>query len=85
MTAVEEELRRQFVAAFEGADYPVETQMDLLPALPDGPGTRFEAGEISLTAMQLAMHLNGHQDFPYDTVEALVEDIMTGLRAEGIL
>lgn len=85
MTSVEDELRQQFVDAFEGADYPVSNQMDLVPALPDGPGTRFEAGDINLTAMELATKLGGHQSFPYDDVDSLVDDVMDGLRAEGIL
>ena len=85
MTSVEEELRDQFVAAFEGADYPVNNQMDLVPALPDGPATRFEAGEVNLTAMELATKLGGDQDFPYDDVDSLVDDIMEGLRSQGIL
>jgi len=40
------DLRQQFVDAFEGADFPVEGPMDLVPALPDGPGTTFESGRL---------------------------------------
>jgi hypothetical protein len=79
------ELREQFRAAFEGADFPVTDQMDLVPALPDGPGTRFEAGDVSFSAMELATNLDGHQEFPYDSVDALVDDVMTALEAEGLL
>lgn len=85
MTSVEDELREQFIAAFEGADYPVANQMDLVPALPDGPGTKFEAGDVTLTAMELATKLGGHQEFPYEDVESLVDDVITGLHEEGIL
>ncbi|WP_349815104.1 MTH865 family protein, partial [Escherichia coli] len=28
--------------------------MDLVPALPDGPSTKFEAGDVTMTAMELA-------------------------------
>jgi hypothetical protein len=79
------ELREQFRTAFEGADFPVSDPMDLVPALPDGPGTRFEAGGVSLSAMELAANLDGHQEFPYDTVDELVDDVMTALEAEGML
>ena len=79
------DLREQFRAAFEGADYPVSDQMDLVPALPDGPGTRFEAGDVSFSAMELAAKLGGHQEFPYDDVDALVDDVMAGLKAEGLV
>jgi hypothetical protein len=80
-----QELREQFTTAFEGADYPVDSQMDLVPTLPDGPGTRFEAGDVSITAMEMAAKLGGEQEFPYDDVESLVDDIMDGLENKGML
>ncbi|QLG26030.1 hypothetical protein HUG10_00040 [Halorarum halophilum] len=82
---VEAELRSQLTEAFEGADYPVSNQMDLVPALPNGPGTRFEAGDTSFTAMEMAAKLGSHQEFPYDDVDTLVDDVMTGLKAEGMI
>jgi hypothetical protein len=82
---VEAALRTQFTEAFQDADYPVDSQMDLVPALPDGPGTKFEAGEVTFTAMELAARLGGHQEFPYQNVDALVDDIVDGLRAEDML
>ena len=85
MSEVAAELREQFTRAFEGADYPVTDQMDLVPALPDGPGTRFEAGEFSMSAMELGMKLSDVQDFPYDDVESLVDDLMAGLEEKGYL
>lgn len=80
--SVEDNLREQFVDAFEGADYPVKNQMDLVPALPDGPSTKFEADDVSFTAMELASKLGNHANFPYDDVDSLVEDILEALRAE---
>lgn len=85
MSDVEAELREQFTEAFEGADYPITSQMDLVPALPRGPGTTFTAGDRTLSAMELASELNGHQDFPYETVEELVDDAIAGLKAEEII
>lgn len=85
MTDVEEDLREQFLEAFSGADYPVKNQMDLVPALPGGPGTKFSAGDVSFTAMELAAKLGGHQEFPYESAEDLVEDVMAGLKAEGMI
>lgn len=81
----ERELRAQLTEAFEGADFPVGSQMDLVPALPQGPSTRFEAGDVSFTAMELAAKLGGQQEFPYSDVESLVDDVMDGLEAEGML
>ena len=80
--SVEDDLREQFVDAFEGADYPVNNQMDLVPALPEGPSTKFEAGDVSFTAMELASKLGNHANFPYDDVDTLVEDILEALRDE---
>jgi hypothetical protein len=73
-----EELREQFVEAFEGADYPISSPMDLVPALPNGPSTKFESGEFSMTAMELNAKLGGG-DFPYETVDELVDDVMARL------
>ena len=85
MASVESELREQFTEAFAGADYPITGQMDLVPALPNGPGTTFTAGERTLTAMELASELSGHQDFPYENVESLVDDAIAGLKHEGVI
>ena len=85
MSDVRAELREQFVEAFGGADFPVDNQMDLVPALPNGPGTKFEAGDVSVTAMELAAKLGSEQEFPYDDVESLVDDILDGLEAKGMI
>lgn len=85
MSSAEEDLRQQLIAAFEGADYPVQNQMDLVPALPDGPATRFESGDVSVTAMELATKLGSYQNFPYDGPEALAADVIEGMRVEGML
>ena len=79
------DLREQLRTAFKGAEFPVDSQMDLVPALPDGPGTRFEAGDISFTAMELAAKLGGEQEFPYADVEELVDDVMEGLESQDML
>lgn len=79
----ESALRQQFLDAFENAEYPVNNPMELVPALPDGPGTRFESGEFSMTAMELSSTVSDAADFPYEDVESLVDDLMTGLREDG--
>jgi hypothetical protein len=77
------EVREQFVEAFEDADYPVNSPMDLVPALPQGPGTTFEVGDETITAMELNQEASGQGDYPYDSVDALVDDLMDGLEEEG--
>jgi hypothetical protein len=78
------ELREQFVEAFEGADYPISSPMDLVPALPDGPGTKFESGEFSMTAMELQTKLGGG-DFPYESVDEFVDDVMSQLDGKDLV
>ncbi|WP_254524345.1 MTH865 family protein [Natrinema caseinilyticum] len=82
--ADEAELRGQLTEAFEGADYPVSGPMELVPALPDGPSTEFESGDVSMTAMELNTKTSGG-DFPYDDVESLVDDLIDELKAQGEL
>lgn len=78
-------LRQQFIEAFEGADYPITSPMDLVPALPDGPATQFESGDFSMSAMELNTKAGGNQEFPYETVDELVDDVMDGLDDEGYI
>jgi hypothetical protein len=79
-----EDLRQQFVEAFEGANYPINSPMDLVPALPDGPGTKFESEEFSMTAMELNTKLSG-AEFPYEDVDSFVDDVMDGLEDQDLL
>lgn len=78
------DLREQFIDAFKGADYPITNPMDLVPALPDGPGTRFESGDFAMTAMELNTKLSGGE-FPYDDVESFVDDVMDELEEQGYI
>jgi hypothetical protein len=81
----ERQLREQLLAAFGNADFPVEDQMGLVPALPDGPLTSFEAGDRSFTAMELAAEIGDYQSFPYEDAESLVNDVIDAMRTEGML
>ncbi|MDQ2052079.1 MTH865 family protein [Natronolimnohabitans sp. A-GB9] len=82
--ADEDEIREQMIDAFEGADYPISSPMDLVPALPDGPGTKFESGDFSMTAMELNTKTSSG-DFPYDDPETFVDDIIEDLKEQGEL
>jgi hypothetical protein len=75
-------LREQFVEAFEGADYPVSSPMELVPALPNGPATSFEAGDFSMSAMELQSNLGDAADFPYESVDDFVDDVMEALESQ---
>ena len=82
---VEQELRAQLLEVFSNADYPVTGQMELVPVLPDGPATTFEVGDRTVSAMSMAAKLADHQDFPYETVESLVDDVVAAMRDEGMV
>ncbi|WP_336003133.1 MTH865 family protein [Halorientalis halophila] len=79
-----DELRQQMIDAFGGAEYPISSPMDLVPALPDGPSTTFESGNFSMTAMELNTKLSGG-DFPYDSAEGFVDDIVDELEAQDLV
>jgi hypothetical protein len=85
MGDTEAELREQLTEAFEGANYPVNNPMELVPALPNGPATRFESGDVSFTAMELATKLGDVQEFPYDSAGELVDDVIEGLKEKDML
>ena len=79
-----DDLREQFIEAFEGADYPINSPMDLVPALPQGPGTKFESGDFSMTAMELNTKVSGG-DWPYEDVDAFVDDVMDELEDQDLI
>lgn len=80
----EDELRTQMMDAFEEADYPISSPMDLVPALPNGPSTKFESGDFSMTAMELNTKLDGG-NFPYENPESFVDDIIDQLESQDEL
>ncbi|RJX45210.1 hypothetical protein DM826_00500 [Halonotius aquaticus] len=84
MTTPEAEIRQQLIEVFGAAEYPVTDPFELIPVLPDGAATTFEAGDVTIGAMELGMEYADYQEYPYDSVEPLVEDLMTGLRAKGV-
>jgi len=77
------ELREQFTEAFQDADYPISSPMDLVPALPAGPSTKFESGDFSMTAMELNTKLDG--EFPYESVDDFVDDVMASLESQDLI
>jgi hypothetical protein len=78
-----DDLREQFTEAFQNADYPISSPMDLVPALPNGPSTKFESGDFSMTAMELNTKLGG--EFPYESVDAFVDDVMDQLEDQDLI
>jgi hypothetical protein len=78
------ELREELESVFTRADYPVEDPMELVPVLPDGPATTFEAGDVSVGVMDFGAEYADYQEYPHESADALVDDLMTGFREEGL-
>lgn len=83
--AVEAALRRQFTETFERAAYPLTDPFSLIPLLPAGAATEFRAGSVVVPAIDLGLRYGDYQQYPYDSVDPLVDDLITGLKAEGVL
>lgn len=83
--STEEKIRDQMLKVFSQADYPISSPMDLLGVLPDGPSTMFEADDFSITAMELNTKGASQTNFPYDSADDFVEDVIAGLKEEGLL
>lgn len=81
----DEKLRRQMLDIFEQADYPISSPMDLLSVLPDGPSTTFEADGFSITALELNTKGADKADFPYNSAEGFVNDIIDGLKEDDVI
>ena len=84
MADTADNLREELHDVFGRAEYPVAEPMELVPALPDGPSTTFEAGEVRVGVMELGAEYAEYQDYPYDTADDLVDDLMNGFHEEGL-
>jgi hypothetical protein len=69
---------------FEQAKYPLTNPVELIPVLPDGAAITFQADGVTLGAMELGIEYAGYQDYPYEDVNSLVADLITGLRDDDV-
>ena len=83
--AIESALRDQLTSTFGRATYPVDDPFTLIPLLPDGPETEFRAGSVVIPAIDLGLKYREYQQYPYQSVEALVDDLIAAMKAEGDL
>lgn len=81
----EEKLREQFTEVFGEANYPLESPFKLIPLLPDGIRTTFESEDVVIPAIDLGMVYGDYQDYPYESVESLVDDLIHGLKSEDVI
>ncbi len=82
---VESELRAEFREALTDVEPPITDRIELLASLPNGVTTRFEVEGFSMSVAELATTLNKYQDFPYESVEELVDDVMEALEKEDLI
>ncbi|MFP4633247.1 MAG: MTH865 family protein, partial [Halobacteriales archaeon] len=47
--------------------------------------TTFSSGDFEMTAMELNTQASGAANFPYESVDELVDEIIDGLHDEGYL
>lgn len=76
------EMRQSLKDEFGKAEYPVEGIRDFMFVLSNGPLTKFKAGDIEVSVMDLAMKSKKGADFPYEDVDSLVDDIMFALEED---
>lgn len=81
--ALEDELRAELLSVFEHAEYPLQDPTELLPALPDGVATTFEAGDFSMSVIELNIELDS--DFPYDSAAEMADHIIEELQDNGFI
>ncbi len=70
---------------FLDAFFPVESPFDLIPLLPDGKDTVFTVGKVKISAKDIGMKYNDHQEYPYDSSDQLIEDIIKSVQKHGDL
>lgn len=80
---VKEEMREALADEFGNAEFPANNQMELAAALSSGPSTKFSAGDIEVTAMELAAKGGSKMDFPYEELDDFLDDAIEAMDDEG--
>ena len=85
MTATDQldEMRQQLRDVFGQAEYPLTDTFELIPVLPNGAATTFEAGDVTIGAMDLGMGYAEYQEYPYEDVDSLVDDLLRGMKDDN--
>ena len=82
---VEREVRDRLSGVLSSVSFPVHDQLAVAAAIDQPHTERVRVGDRTFTAMALAVRLEPYQDFPYESQAELVDDVVTGLREEGLL
>lgn len=81
----EREVRDQLAAILVDVPFPVADQLAVAAAVDAPHSRRIHVGDRRFSAMELAVRLEPYQDFPYESLDDLVDDVVTGLREEELL
>ena len=80
-----EEFRVQLENVFFETLFPVNDPFELIPLLPDGKDTVFNIGNVTISAKDIGMKYNDYQEFPYESRDELIDDIIRSVREHGDL
>ncbi|MFC6951640.1 MTH865 family protein [Halorubellus litoreus] len=83
--AAERAVRQRLAVVLADVAFPVEDQLAVAAAVDAPHSQRVTVGDRRFTAMELAVRLEPYQDFPYESLDALVDDVVAGLREEELL
>ncbi|WP_227131789.1 MTH865 family protein [Halorubellus salinus] len=78
-------VRDHLAAVLVDVSFPVDDQLAVAAAVDAPHSRRVRVGDRRFTAMELAVRLEPYQDFPYDSLDELVDDVVNGLREEALL
>lgn len=84
MSGASADMRTQLTTVFGQANYPVTDPFETIPSLPYW-ATTFEAGNVTPGAAALGTECAEYQEYPYDSVVSLVDDLTRGLHDGGVL
>ncbi|NHN42316.1 hypothetical protein G9C85_11860 [Halorubellus sp. JP-L1] len=65
--------------------FPVADPLEVAAGVDAPHAERVVVDDRRFTAMELAVRLEPHHEFPYETASALVDDVLAGLREEELL
>lgn len=74
--SIKEEIHSQIEGALAGANFPINTPEELFDALPDGPETTCQSGDVKIKASDAGQVLKA-SDFPFKNAKDVADTIVT--------
>lgn len=73
-------LKEELESVFIDDYFPIESPFELIPMLPNGKQTTFTLGRKEIPASKLGMKYDHYQEYPYETPNELINDIIKSIR-----